>query len=107
MQHIGLVRALARHDDEDLRARWLKPVASGEIRAGLALGGALPKPSLRAVADGDGWLLDGVSPFVSGWGRIDVVHAAARSADDDIIWLIVDAAENDAIRTEPTSGSRR
>jgi alkylation response protein AidB-like acyl-CoA dehydrogenase len=101
MQHIGLVRALADSADEDLRSRWLKPVASGQIRAGLALGGALPKPSLRAARDGDGWRLDGVSPFVSGWGRIDVVHAAARSADDDIIWLIVDATENEAIRAEP------
>ena len=100
MQHIGLVRAVASSDDQDLRARWLKPLASGEIRAGLALGGALPKPSLRAAADGDGWRLDGVSPFVSGWGRIDVVHAAARTEDDDIIWLIVDAAENGAVRAE-------
>ncbi len=100
MQHIGLVRAVASSDDADLRARWLKPLASGEIRAGLALGGALPKPSLRAVTDGGGWRLDGVSPFVSGWGRIDVVHAAARTADDDVIWLIVDAADNDAIETE-------
>ena len=41
MQHIGLVRALTNSDDEELRARWLKPLANGEIRAGLALGGAL------------------------------------------------------------------
>ena len=100
MQHIGLVRALTSSADEDLRARWLKPLASGEIRAGLALGGALPKPSLRAVPDGNGWLLEGVSPFVSGWGRIDVMHAAARTAGDDIVWLIVDATENDTIRAE-------
>ncbi|HEX5190618.1 MAG TPA: acyl-CoA dehydrogenase family protein, partial [Streptosporangiaceae bacterium] len=31
MQHIGLVRAIASSDDQDLRARWLKPLASGEI----------------------------------------------------------------------------
>ncbi len=99
-QHIGLVRALAASDDQDLRARWLKPLASGEVRAGLALGGALPTPSLRALPDGSGWLLDGVSPFVSGWGRIDVVHAAARTPDDEIIWLIVDAEENDVVRAE-------
>jgi alkylation response protein AidB-like acyl-CoA dehydrogenase len=101
MQHIGLVRALTSSADEELRARWLKPLASGEIRAGLALGGALPKPSLRAVPHAGGWLLDGTSPFVSGWGRIDVMHAAARTAGDDIVWLIVDATENDAIRAEP------
>jgi alkylation response protein AidB-like acyl-CoA dehydrogenase len=100
MQHIGLVRALTYSDNEDLQARWLKPLANGEIRAGLALGGALPKPSLRAAPDGDGWLLDGVSPFVSGWGRVNVLHAAARTPGDDIVWLIVDAAEKDVIRTE-------
>jgi alkylation response protein AidB-like acyl-CoA dehydrogenase len=100
MQHIGLVRTLTSSDDQNLRARWLKPLASGEIRAGLALGGALPKPSLRAVPDGHSWLLDGTSPFVSGWGRIDVMHAAARTAGDDILWLIVDATENDAIRAK-------
>ena len=99
-QHIGLVRAIAASTDEDLRARWLKPLASGEIRAGLALGGALPKPSLRAVRDGANWVLDGVSPFVSGWGRIDVVHAAARSAGDDIVWLIVDAADGEQVQAE-------
>ena len=100
MQHIGLVRAVASSDDQDLRARWLKPLASGEIRAGLALGGALPNPSLRAVADGAGWRLDGVSPFASGWGLIDVVHAAARTEGDEIIWLIVDAGDGDGITAE-------
>lgn len=100
MQHIGLVRAVASSDDADLRTRWLKALASGETRAGLALGGALPEPSLRAAADGDGWRLDGVSPFVSGWGRIDVVHAAARTPDDDIVWLIVDAATGHSVRAE-------
>jgi alkylation response protein AidB-like acyl-CoA dehydrogenase len=100
-QHIGLVRALAASGDSDLAAQWLAPLAKGEIRAGLALGGALPRPTLRALPDGPGWLLDGVSPFVSGWTRIDVVHAAARSADDEIVWLIVDAADGESVRADP------
>jgi len=99
-QHIGLVRALAAGGDQELAARWLTPLARGEIQAGLALGGALPQPTLRALPDGNGSLLDGVSPFVSGWRRIDVVHAAARSADGDIVWLIVDAAEGESVRAE-------
>src|SRR5215472_4669646 len=99
-QHMGLVRALAAAADPDLAARWLAPLARGEIRAGLALGGALPQPTLRALPHGPGWLLDGVSPFVSGWQRIDVMHAAARSADGEIVWLIVDAAESASVRAE-------
>lgn len=99
-QHTGLVRALAASEDAELRDRWLAPLARGEVRAGLALGGALPRPTLRARQEAGGWVLDGVSPFVSGWGRIDVVHAAARTPDDRIAWLIVEAAEGPALRVE-------
>lgn len=99
-QHVGLVRALAAGGNPDLSARWLAPLARGEILAGLALGGALPRPTLRALPDRHGWLLDGLSPFVSGWGHLDVVHAAARTADDQIVWLIVDAAEGDSVRAD-------
>ena len=98
-QHLGLVHTLARSGDEELRARWLDRLARGEVRAGLALGGALPQPALHARPDGDVWLLDGVSPFVSGWGRIDVVHTAAR-VGDEIVWLIVDAREGPELRVE-------
>jgi alkylation response protein AidB-like acyl-CoA dehydrogenase len=100
MQHNGLVQALMAGDRPELARTWLPPLASGEIRAGLALGGALPRPTLRAEPDGQGWRLDGVSPFVSGWGRIDVVHAAARADDGEIVWLLVDAAEGPSVRAE-------
>jgi alkylation response protein AidB-like acyl-CoA dehydrogenase len=98
-QHVGLLHAVSLSGNEELRGRWLEPLAAGEVRAGLALGGALPQPALHARADGDGWLLDGVSPFVSGWGRIDVVHTAAR-AGDEIVWLIVDAQEGAGLGVE-------
>ncbi len=98
-QHVGLLHALAISENEELQGRWLDRLARGEIRAGLALGGALPQPTLRARPDGDGWRLDGVSPFVSGWGRIDVVHTAAR-VGDEVVWLIVDARESAELRVE-------
>lgn len=99
-QHLGLVHELASGGDTDARAKWLGPLAAGEIRAGLGLGGALPKPTLHARPRGEDWLLDGVSPFVSGWGRIDVIHVAARGPDEQVVWLIVDAAEGPSLRTE-------
>lgn len=99
-QHLGLVHALAAGGDDALRSRWLGPLLRGDVRAGLALGGALPQPTLHARRDGDAWVLDGISPFLSGWGVIDVVHTAARTADDDVVWLIVDAATSDALRVE-------
>ncbi len=99
-QHLGLVHALALGGDTAARAKWLAPLAAGELRAGLGLGGALPKPTLRVQPRGQDWLLDGVSPFVSGWGRIDVMHVAARGPDDQVVWLIVDAIEGPSLQTE-------
>ncbi|WP_300612178.1 acyl-CoA dehydrogenase family protein, partial [Trebonia sp.] len=100
VQHTGLVHAVAASDRAELRDRWLAPLASGAIRGGLGSGGLLPKPTLRARRDGDRWLLDGVSPFVSGWGRIDVIHVAARTPEDQVVWLIVDAAQGPSLRAE-------
>ena len=99
-QHVGLVHSLAATGAPDLQATWLAPLAQGTVRAGLALGGALPEPTLHATAAPDGWRLDGLSPFVSGWGRIDVLHTAARTKNDEVIWLIVDAAEGPALAVE-------
>lgn len=99
MQHVSAIRAVAASGNTALQADWLAPLASGEVRAGLALGGALPKPSLLAVPDGDDWLVEGVSPFVSGWGLVDVVHAAVR-ARDEVVWLLVDAKEIPEVRAE-------
>lgn len=99
-QHHGLVRALAAGGNPELGASLLGPLARGEVRAGVALAGALPHPTLRAAPEAGGWLLDGESPFVSGWGRIDVLHAAAR-AGDEIVWLLVDASEGPRLHAEP------
>ena len=102
-QHLGLVHAIASSSDEALRSTWLERLRRGDVRAGLALGGALPQPTLHATASEGGFVLDGVSPFLSGWGLVDVVHAAARTADGEIVWTIVDAAEGDSLRVDRLS----
>lgn len=99
-QHLGLVHTLAQSAHAELRGEWLGPLARGDVRAGLALGGALPQPALRARRAAGDWVLDGVSPFVSGWGRIDVVHTAARTEAGDVVWLIVDAAAGPSLHVE-------
>src|SRR5438876_627376 len=45
-QHLGLMHTVGVSDDAELRSRWLDRLARGEVRAGLALGGALPQPTL-------------------------------------------------------------
>jgi alkylation response protein AidB-like acyl-CoA dehydrogenase len=99
-QHLGLVHALAMNENDALRTRWLELLLRGEVRAGLALGGALPQPLLHARRERDAWVLHGTSPFLSGWGLIDVVHTAARTDDERIVWLIVDAVEGAALHVD-------
>ncbi|HST66287.1 MAG TPA: acyl-CoA dehydrogenase family protein [Mycobacteriales bacterium] len=96
VQHHGLVRALAGPDaPAGLRADWLGALASGACRAGAAYGGLLPgPPALRATPTrAGGWLLSGQSPWVTGWGLVDVLHVAARGPEDTVVWLVVDAVE--------------
>jgi alkylation response protein AidB-like acyl-CoA dehydrogenase len=96
-QHIGAVLAAASSENEAI-AEWVAALCSGERRAGLALGGALPGPSvLRAREVEGGWTFAGTSPFVSGWRRIDVMHTAARTDDGRLVWAFVDAEESESL----------
>jgi len=93
VQHLGAVLAVASSDNAVLRDGWLVPLCRGDRRTGLALGGAVPGPArLVARETEDGWAFDGSSPFISGWGRIDVVHTAARTDDGRVVWTLVDAS---------------
>lgn len=99
-QHHGLVRAVVE-GPKGLRDEWLAPLCQGERRAGVALGGLLPgPPKLRAVPDGNGWRLDGISPWVTGWTRLDVLLTAARGPDDTVVWLMVDAVDQPGLTAE-------
>jgi len=101
VQHLGAVLAVASSDNAALRDEWLEPLCRGERRTGLALGGAVPGPArLVARETEDGWSFDGGTPFLSGWGRIDVAHTAARTEDGRLVWALVDAEESATLTTE-------
>jgi alkylation response protein AidB-like acyl-CoA dehydrogenase len=95
IQHHGAVRALAADDAPPaLRDAELRPLCLGERRGGLALPGLHPGPSvLRAVPLADGWSLEGTAPWVTGWGLVDVVLVAARTPDEAVVWLLLDAVD--------------
>jgi alkylation response protein AidB-like acyl-CoA dehydrogenase len=102
-QHLGTVHQVGATENAALRERFLPRLLTGEVRSGAAFtGGALPGPAaLHASPDGAGWRFDGFAPWVSGWGRNDVMHAAARTTDGRIVWALLDAVEGDGIRVEP------
>ena len=85
-QHHRAVRALRDTENRALRDEWLAPLCAGTKRAGIVLAG-LRQGASQLVArrvDG-GWLLDGSVPWVTGFGRIDVLLAMARSEDGKVV----------------------
>jgi alkylation response protein AidB-like acyl-CoA dehydrogenase len=91
IQHHSAVRAVASSERPGVRETWLTRLATGEVRAGVALGGLRPGPPLvRARPVPGGYCLDGVAPWVTGWDLVDVVLVAARTVDDLAIWALVD-----------------
>lgn len=98
MQHLGAPPACA-YGPEHLRP-WVELLASGERRSTVAFGGLLPSAPLRARLERGTWIVDGVAPWVSGWGLSDVILAAARTPEDDVVWLLIDAP-SPGMRHEP------
>jgi alkylation response protein AidB-like acyl-CoA dehydrogenase len=101
LQHRNPVRAVSASDAPGLRETWLTALCRGERRAGIALAGNRPGPPiLRAsrTAGGD-VILDGIAPWVSGWGRIDVILVTARE-DDRVVSVLVDAKESPTLGVE-------
>lgn len=75
---------------DDQKARWLEPMASGEVVASFALTepGAGSNPSglrTRAVRDGDGWVISGQKRWITNAPVADlfVVFARTRPADEN------------------------
>lgn len=90
MQHHGLVGNLLS-GPRALRDRLLADLCAGTRRAGIVFSGLIPGPSpVLATRSDDGWVLDGAAPWVSGWGRIDTLQIAARSADDAVVTIALD-----------------
>lgn len=84
LQHHFVAATVATTANAAARERWLSGLRSGELRAGVALAGAIPRPPrLWAKRVDGGYLLSGDSPFVSGWHYVDAVLVLARSQDED------------------------
>ena len=75
---------LVRHGSPAQRARWLKPMARGELLAGFAIsepesGSDAASLRARAVRDGDQWVLSGTKAWATNGGTADVMMVMART----------------------------
>ncbi len=93
-QHLGAT--LAAHNSEGpVKAELADELASGRKRGGVAFAHMLRPgtPMTTTEPANAGWKMNGSAPWVTGWGHIDVVHAAARHGDD-IVWALIDAVDS-------------
>jgi alkylation response protein AidB-like acyl-CoA dehydrogenase len=76
-------------------------MCAGRLRAGIALGGLHHgSAGLKAEPVEGGWLITGTAPFVTGWGLIDVVLAAALTPANEAMRCLIDAREAPSLRPE-------
>lgn len=103
VQHHGAVMAVAESPNEALRSEYLADLTAGRVRAGLAAGAATRpgSPLLRATPAEGGWIFDGMAPWVTGWGMVDLLHIAARGDNDVLVWALIDAVDSAEIATTP------
>ncbi|AOW94625.1 acyl-CoA dehydrogenase [Rhodococcus sp. WMMA185] len=102
-QHGGVVRRLATSPNAALRDTYWDAVVTGSVKSGISGAGAAPQPPLLHARRTDGgYVLNGVAPFVTGWGIIDVVLFLARDeVDDSIVAMVVDAHPNKGVSVHP------
>jgi alkylation response protein AidB-like acyl-CoA dehydrogenase len=99
-QHLGAAAA-AHTSDGPVRDELAADMAAGHKRGGVAFAHVLRPgtPMTTVQPTNDGWLLNGTAPWVTGWGHIDVVHAAARHGED-IVWALIDASDSPTLRSD-------
>lgn len=92
VQHHGPVLALAA-SDSPAADRFLAPLCAGESLAGTAFAHLRSKDRpVRMQRVPGGWRVDGTAGWFTGWGLLDVFTLGGRTDDDEIVFLLVDAA---------------
>ncbi|EPD64187.1 MULTISPECIES: acyl-CoA dehydrogenase family protein [unclassified Streptomyces] len=101
-QHHTPVRLLARAE-LPVRERLLRPLATGELMAGIAFAHvrAFPRVPVRARAERGGWRFDGTVPWYTGWGLNDVMLLAGVTEADEVVFAFTDAREQPGLRPSP------
>ncbi|MEU6312349.1 acyl-CoA dehydrogenase family protein [Streptomyces sp. NPDC047014] len=94
-QHHHPLREVAGCADAGVRDRWLAPMTDGRVLAAVATSHLRRPgpPAVTAVRDGQGWRLHGRLAWLTGWAIADVVLVGAVTADDDVLFALLDCDE--------------
>ena len=97
-QYMGAIRRIAASDNQEVAERWLSSLVRGEQFATVGISHLttsrrhLDRPVLRATETESGFLLDGMSPWVTGAPHADLIVTGATMEDGRQILVAVPSA---------------
>lgn len=88
-QHHLPVRSLLASSNGSLQERWLRPLASGDVLAGIALAHLRRRgASVSGTRAPGGWRVSGDVPWLTSWGLAELVLLGFRDGDDVVFALV-------------------
>lgn len=98
-QHGTPLRTVQESENVALRQRWLRPLASSERLAGVAVSHLRrPTAPVRATPLDRGWRFDGRVDWMTSWGLADVVLLAGVTAHDEAVFALLPAQDAPGLR---------
>ena len=93
------IKFLTDSDNAALKRALLPDIAAGRRRCGIAMSHLrrTGPPAVRAERVADGYLVNGVIPWVTGWGLLDGFVLGAVCEDGDHVFVYVEKAANAAL----------
>ena len=91
-------RLVVEAENEDLKCELLPALASGSLRCGIALSHLRRKgpPLVRAEQVAGGYTLNGVIPWITGWGLLDGFALGATLESGEHLFVYIDKAQDGA-----------
>src|SRR5439155_16230520 len=91
--HMIAATLIAQHGTADQRARWLPPMAAGDVRGALSLsepdaGSDTKALRCKATPDGDEYVIDGTKMWVTNGERAGIVALAARTPEGVTCFMV-------------------
>jgi alkylation response protein AidB-like acyl-CoA dehydrogenase len=90
-QHHGAVRRVAGGDGPAC-ATWLPRLCDGSTLAGIGFAYLRRQgpATVRASRIADGWRIDGVAPWITGWGLIEALVVMARTDEGSVVTVLLE-----------------
>ena len=91
--HMIAATLIAQHGTPDQQARWLPPMAAGDVRGALSLsepdaGSDTKALRCKATPDGDEYVIDGTKMWVTNGERSGIVALAARTPEGVTCFMV-------------------